>query len=657
MEWAGIPDGAGPGFCGSLGNGNGTLIVRRVVGGLTFGTLMLVMGSAQAFEFLGIKLFEDQSEVDADSVIADPQPYSATLSTSATDGLEASIRGASSLLAGQSAPASGAAGLLARARADYQRILGALYSEGYYGGSISILVGGREAANVPPDATLPKPVAVEIKVEPGPLFHFGRIGISNQASAAVAPDDMVASPASIGFAQGEVARSALIVRAESLAVEAWQQLGYPEARVADRQVVADHKTNSVDVEIKVEPGRRATIGPVRVSGTDRMDPAFVVQQTGLVAGAEYDPDDIARAQKRLNRLDVFRALRIEAASTVGGDGILPLAVMVEEQAQRRFGAGANYSSIDGVGLEAFHLWRNLFGHAERLRLDAKLAGINYPLDTAEFDYAFGGTFTMPGFLNPDNDFVVATSAERTVLPAYTETSARASLGLTQYLTDDITLDGSLYYKRAQFEDDLGTRDFSIAGLTTGAVWDGRDTPQDAHKGFYLAATAEPFYEIDYGYLAFKATAEARGYWGLLDDGRLVLAGRARLGAIVGPTVDQLPPDQLFFAGGGGSVRGYGYRSIGVRNDDDTVTGGRYLFEASAEARYKVNDEWGAVGFVDGGYVAAETLPGIEQLQLGAGIGVRYYTSLGPLRADIAFPLNRRPGDPDYALYVGIGQAF
>jgi translocation and assembly module TamA len=618
---------------------------------------MLVMSSAQAFEFLGIKLFEDQSEVDADSIIVDPQPYSAELSTSAKDGLEATIRGASSLLTGQSAPASGAAGLLARARADYQRILGALYNQGYYGGTISILVGGREAANIPPDATLPKPVVVEVKVEPGPLFHFGRIGISNAASAAVAPDDMVTTPQSIGFANGEIARSSLIVRAESLAVEAWRQLGYPEAKVADRQVVADHKTNKVDVEIKVEPGRRATLGPLRVSGTDRMDPDFVAQQTGLAIGAEYDPDDIRRAQKRLSRLDVFRAMRIEAASAVGSDGILPLAVIVEEQAQRRFGAGANYSSIDGVGLEAFHLWRNLFGHAERLRLDAKLAGINFPLDTAEFDYAFGGTFTMPGFLNPDNDFVVATSAERTVLPAYTETSAKASLGLTQYLTDDITLDGSLYYERAQFDDDFGTRNFSITGLTAGAVWDVRDKAQDAHEGFYLAATAEPFYEIDYGYLAFKATAEARGYWSLLDDGKLVLAGRAKLGALVGPSVDELPPDRLFFAGGGGSVRGYAYGGIGVRNDDDTVTGGRYLVEASAEARYKINDEWGAVGFVDGGYVAADSLPGLKQLRIGVGIGVRYYTSLGPLRADLAVPLNKQPGDPDYALYVGIGQAF
>lgn len=639
------------------GNGNGTLVLRRVKWALCIWAVMSMTGGAQAFELFGFKFFEEQSEVDADSVIADPQPYTAELTTSATDGLDATIRNASTLLGAQAEPANGAAGLLARARGDYKRILGALYNEGYYGGSISILVGGREAANLPPDATLPKPVDVQLRVEPGPLFRFGRIGIANQAPGAVSPDDEVASPGSIGFLSGDPAKSTLIVRAETLAVEAWQQLGYAEARVADRQVIADHATDTVDVTIVVAPGRRATVGPVRVSGTDRMIPEFVAQQTGLNAGDEYDPDDIKRAQKRLSRLDVFRAMRIEAASGIGSDSVLPFAVTVEEQAQRRFGVGASYSSVDGVGLEAFHLWRNLFGRAERLRLDAKVAGINVPVDSAEFDYAFGGTFTKPGFLNPDNDLVAAIAAERTVLPAYTETSATARAGLTQYLTDEITLDGSLYYERSQFEDDFGTRDFSIAGLTAGLVWDARDSEQDAHEGFFLAATAEPFYELDYGYLAFKATAEARGYWNVFTDDKLVLAGRAKIGALIGPDLEQIPPDRLYFAGGGGSVRGYAYRGIGVNSPDGTVTGGRYLLEASAEARYRITDEWGAVAFVDGGYVAADTFPGFDQMRIGAGVGVRYFTSLGPLRADIAIPLNKQAGDPDYALYVGIGQAF
>lgn len=617
----------------------------------------LLVSGASAFEFFGIKLFEDQSEIDADAVIGDPQTYTATLETTATGDLGNAIRGASALLADQATPASGAAGLLAKARSDYRRILAALYNQGYYGGAISILVGGKEAANLPPDTDLPDPVAVVLKVDAGPLFRFGNVKISNRAPIASEAGDEVEQPEVAGFGAGLVAKATVVGRAEQLAVDAWRQQGYAEAAVVDRQVVADHASDTVDVTITVAPGRHATVGPIGVSGTNRMDPSFVAQQTGLNPGDDYDPDDIARAEKRLARLDVFRAMRIEAAGAIGNDGVLPFNVIVEEQAERRFGVGATYSTIDGLGIEGFHLWRNLFGRAERLRLDAKVAGINWPIATEQFDYAFGGTFTKPGFLNPDNDLVAAVSAERSVLPAYTETSASARVGMTQYLFDQLTLDGSVFYERSLFEDDFGTRNFSLAGLTGGLIWDARDNPSDATEGFYVNVTAEPFYEFYYGNPAFRTTAEVRGYLNLLGDKQLVLAGRAKIGALVGPAIDEIPPDRLFFAGGGGSVRGYGFKSIGVEGPGDTVTGGKYLVEGSLEARYKVTNDIGIVAFVDGGYVAAEEFPGLDQLRIGVGAGVRYYTGLGPLRLDVAVPLNKRPGDPDYALYVGIGQAF
>lgn len=617
----------------------------------------LLVPGASAFEFFGIKLFEDQGEIDGDAVIGDPQTYTATLETAATGDVANAIRGASALLADQGAPASGAAGLLAKARSDYRRILAALYNQGYYGGAISILVGGKEAANLPPDTDLPDPVAVVLKVDAGPLFRFGSVKIANRAPLAAEPGDEVEQPEVAGFGAGLVAKATVVGRAEQLAVDAWRQQGYAESTVVDRQVVADHASKTVDVTITVAPGRHATVGPIGVTGTTRMDPDFVAQQTGLIAGADYDPDDIARAEKRLARLDVFRAMRIEAASGIGNDGVLPFNVIVEEQAERRFGVGATYSTVDGLGIEGFHLWRNLFGRAERLRLDAKVAGINWPIATEEFDYAFGGTFTKPGFLNPDNDLVAAVAAERSVLPAYTETSASARVGLTQYLFDQLTLDGSAFYERSLFEDDFGTRNFSLAGLSGGLIWDARDDSSDASEGFYVNVTAEPFYEFYYGNPAFRTTAEVRGYLNVLGDKQLVLAGRAKIGALVGPAIDEIPPDRLFFAGGGGSVRGYGFKSIGVAGPGDTVTGGKYLVEGSLEARYKVTNDIGVVAFVDGGYVAAEEFPGLDQLRIGVGAGVRYYTGLGPLRLDVAVPLNKRAGDPDYALYVGIGQAF
>jgi translocation and assembly module TamA len=618
---------------------------------------MMPATSSQAFEIFGITLFEDQAERDADAVIADPQTYTLDFITLGDGAADGPVRNASGLLADQDEPASGAAGLIAKARSDYRRLTAALYQEGYYGGAISILIGGREASGLAPDVDLPDPVAVSVRVDPGPEFRFNRVSIANQAPPTADPSDYVDPPATLGYVSGEVARSTVITRAETLALEAWRQQGFPQAAIAGRTVVADHATRTVDVTISVDPGRRAAFGPVAVEGTEAMDPEFVAYMTGLQVGEEYDPDTLDTAQSRLDRLQVFQSARFEAASDIGADGLLPYTLFVQEQAQRRFGVGATYSTVDGLGVEAFHLWRNLFGRAERLRLDARVASIGYPIDTDDFDYYFGATFTKPGLFTPDTDLIASISAERTIVPTFKETSAQARVGLSHIFSDEITLEGGAALEVARFDDDFGTRDFTTAGLYGSVVFDNRDNPLDATEGFYASATVEPYYEFNYGNPAIRAIVEGRTYFGFAEDDMVVLAGRVRAGAILGPDLEAIPPDRLFFAGGGGSVRGYPFKSIGVVDDIGRTTGGRYLLEASLEARVKVTDSIGVVGFVDGGYVAADTFPGLEDLRLGAGAGIRYDTGLGPLRLDLAFPLNKRPGDPDYALYVGIGQAF
>jgi translocation and assembly module TamA len=619
-------------------------------------TSVLVAPPVAAFEIFGIKLFEDQSEADAEAVIADPQPYSVNFSVTATGEVENAARNASALLADEDEPASGAAGLLAKARGDYRRIVAALYNEGYYGGVVSIRVGDVEAASMAPDVNLPDPVAVTILVEPGPEFRFNSVNLINQAPPTSDPYDAVDLPSTQGYGSGEIAKSSVILKAEQLALEAWRQQGYAKAAIASRDVVADHASSTVDVTITVNPGAKAAFGDITVSGTERMDPQFVRRQTGLAVGQEYDPDDVDRAQKRLDRLEVFRAARLEAADSIAGDGLLPYNLIVQELPGRRFGVGANYSTIDGLGVEGFHLWRNLFGQAERLRLDARVSSIGFPIDTEEFDYFFGGTFTKPGFWTPDTDLVATISAERSIYPTYTESSVGGRLGLTHFFSDQITVKGGATFERNRFDDDFGTRDFTTAGIFAGVVYDGRDDKVDPTEGFYLEANVEPFYEFNYGNPAAQASVEGRTYFGFGENDQFVLAGRVKAAALIGPDLSEIPPDRLYFAGGGGSVRGYEYKSIGVE-ENGVVSGGRYLLEGSLEARAKVTQDIGVVAFVDGGYVAADTFPGLDDLRLGAGVGVRYYTGLGPLRLDFAVPLNKRSGDPDYAIYVGIGQSF
>jgi translocation and assembly module TamA len=260
-------------------------------------------------------------------------------------------------------------------------------------------------------------------------------------------------------------------------------------------------------------------------------------------------------------------------------------------------------------------------------------------------------------LNPDTDLVASLIAERDNLPGYNETKLAGKTGLNYAYSDQLTLKGGVEGDIGNVDDAFGNRNFATAGVYSEATLDTRDSTTDPTSGYYLDATAEPYYEFYFGHPQFRATAEARGYYGFGDAHRFVIAARLKAGAIVGPSLDEIPPDKLFFAGGGGSVRGYAYKSIGIDGPGGALVGGRYLMEGSLEGRWRINDSFGAVAFLDGGAVGDASLPSAQDIRFGAGVGIRYYTGFGPLRADIAIPLDRRPGDPSYALYLGLGQAF
>ncbi len=617
---------------------------------------------SQAAAFFGLFGSSDDAEIE---VIGDPQYYSAELTVLEAEGdIEGRLRSASTLWTDRDDPASGAGGLLAKARGDYRRLLATLYTEGHYGGTISILIDGREAADLPADTVLANPATVAVIVNPGPEFRFGEAAILNEAPPPQTWRDEVDDPRDEGYAPGEVARSTAVVRAEHLAVEAWRQQGHAKAEIAERRVEAAHEANLLNARITVEPGRRAYYGPITVNGTERLDPEFVAFMAGLPYGQEYDPDDITRATERLARLDVFRATRFQEADAIGPDGLLPIDLIVQERELRRIGIGGSYSTVDGLGLETYWLHRNLFGRAERLRFDARVAGIGKSFDSRAFDpeeftYRAGVSFEKPGVFTPDTNYFASLFGTREVLETYVRTGIDATSGYSHIFNEELAGRLAVNASHARFEDDaFGIREYTTAGLLGSLTFDSRDDAADATRGYFAEAVVEPFYEFQYGNPAFRSTIEGRAYFGFGGENRFVLAARAKVGSLIGPSIGEIPPDKLFFAGGGGSVRGYAFRNIGVAGPAGTVIGGKSLIEGSLEARARVTNSIGLVGFADAGLVGGDSVPDFdEDVRIGVGAGLRYFTGFGPIRLDIAVPLDPRPGDPSVAFYVGIGQAF
>ncbi len=628
------------------------LLALAVVGAFTFANAGF---PALAFELFGKKFFE---KADETVVVPDAQPYTLDLTVAGGDeALLKAVRNASTLARDEKKPPPGTAGLIARARGDYGRILAALYANGYYGGTIAIAVRGEAVESLRPDIDLPDPVPVSVAVDPGPLFHFGTVRVLGLPTDAVTREDSKALDLDHwDLTEGAVARSGAILATESRLVEVWRQRGHPKASIVTREVVADHPNGTVDVTLAVDPGPAATFEAPLVQGTERVDPAYARYMTGIKPGEPYDPDTIARARQRLQDLGVFASVSVVEGDTVGPDGVLPITFVLAERKRHLIGGGVSYATIDGATLEGYWMHRNLFGHAESLRFDAAVSRI-FANDLTDFSYDLATTFRRPGMFTPNTDATLKLSAVRETVDTYESTTFAAKAGLEHRFSRALTGSTAINAEWADIDDAFGTNHYLIFSLPSKLDYDGRDNKLDPTEGFHATLEAEPFTDINAGTLALVTKGTLAGYYGIGDDDRLVLAARGSLGSIVGGDLEDIPATRRFFLGGGGSIRGYEYRSVGPESGGEVV-GGLSFFETSFEARVRVTDSIGIVPFIDAGAAYADPIPDFsEDIRIGVGIGLRYLTPLGPLRFDIAMPLNREHGDAAFAFYVGLGQSF
>jgi translocation and assembly module TamA len=610
---------------------------------------------ALAFKLFGRSFFEaDDAEV---AVVPDAQPYELSFEIEADKELTQALKNASALQRDADRPPPGTAGLIARARGDYGRLLAALYAEGYYGGTISIRVQGVEAETIRPDVELPDPVPVVIAVEPGPLFQFGDIRVEGLPSDPMSGEDRRAlNLDDWDFKRGATARSGVILTTEGRLADVWRQRGHPKAEVTSREITADHATRTVDVTLVVTPGPVAAFGMVGVTGTERMDPETVRYLTGIEPGEAYDPDTLERARERLQQVGVFSSVAVVEDPVVGADGILPVTFKVSERKRRVIGGGVSYSTTDGAELQAYWMHRNLFGHAESLRFDASVSRIG--AESLEgLNYSFATTFRRPGVLTPNTDLTLLLGAKREFVDAYESRTFTAQAGFEHRFSERLTGKTALNVEKTYTEDAFGENQYLIVSLPSELDYDARDNKLDPTEGLRGTLNIEPLYDVQNGTMALAGRGSISAYRGFGERDRVVLAGRAALGTIVGASLSDIPATRRFYLGGGGSIRGYEYRSVGPRIGDEVI-GGLSFWEASAEVRVRVTNTIGLVPFIDFGAAYEDSVPDFsEGIRMGAGIGLRYYTALGPLRFDVAVPLNPEDGDPAVAFYVGLGQAF
>lgn len=530
-----------------------------------------------------------------------------------------------------------------RAQDQQTRYEEVLHSQGYYNGTVTTVLTSDKGNNG-------RAVKIDFQINTGKQFYVRSFKIryvDNPPDAAALPDDAL----KLGMWKNAPAQSARFIKFTQLTLKYMAEHGYPQAKVAQRRIVIDLSQQTADATLDIEAGPRLEFGDVQIEGLTDIDADFVRSYFQFKKGDVYDRRQADETIKALRGTALFDTISLTSLAPES-DGFLPQRLTVKQRVPRSIGAGLYWSTDNGIGAKAFWEHRNLFGAGESLRLS---------LDTSKIQQIASANFRKPHYLGENQSLIGAVEFADENTDAYDEKRVVVSGGIERQLSDIWTGNAGLSYLKSTFSDDLGGGSADLFGLPLGLGMNTSNDLLDPTTGARMAITGTPYIGKVSRKLARFIRAEGIGsfYLTLPAFPKLTLANRFRLGSIIGAGDDRLPPSLRFYSGGGGSVRGYGYQKIGPLFANEEPTGGDSVVEVGTELRYRMSRSLGLVTFLEGGNVYDKLAPSLTRnLMWGTGVGIRYYTPIGPVRADIGLPLNRRNGiDSAFQLYFSIGQAF
>jgi translocation and assembly module TamA len=570
--------------------------------------------------------------------------------------------------------------LLQGAQVRRARMVSALRSRGYYDSRVVATIAQQpiedasalDAIDAAPEA---QKVDFVFNVATGPIYRVVSLDIDGPAD--VVSKDIVRSK--LDLLPGQPADAAAIIGTENQILSQVREHGYALARMERREVVIDHATREAHITYYLAVGPTATMGPVRFSGTDKIDVVYLQKRVPFKQGEPYAPDKVNALRDRLTSLGVFSSVRIKPADKLTANGELPIDVELQDRLPRTIGFGISYETILGAGVNASWLHRNLFGQAESLRVSGAVNHIGQGSMPQDLGYSLKLDFLKPDLWRAEQDLYGNAQVLREVLPAYTRNAALMGFGLNRVLTPHLKVSGGFSAETEQITALGVTSYYTLVGLPLSGTLNEANSETDPTKGYKLVLNATPYADLNHnGNMFAILKAIGTGYLDVSGEGRSVIAARAAFGSIPGGGGNgypygsgngypygssngyvSIPPDKLFYAGGGGSIRGFTYQSAGPRDAFNNPLGGASLIETSLEFRQRIGKSWGAVAFIDAGGAYADTIPNFSQMEprVGTGVGVRYYTSFGPARLDFGLPLNPREGDAAFGVYVSLGQSF
>ena len=550
----------------------------------------------------------------------------------------------STLLAERKNPAN-AAQIERRAGADADLLTQLLRSQGYYDATV-------EPRTERSGGTL----RVILAADPGVQYRFASVALPGLEAAG---PDAAKLRGAFAVKAGDPVIAQQVIAGGLALTTALAEEGFAGARLGDQDIEVDHQTHLATLILPVTPGPVARFGAIHVSGS----PPFSARHVAIIArfkpGDQFQRSKIDDLRRALIATTLVANADIKVVPVDGGR-VVDVNVRLEPAPRHTIAGDIGYGTSQGVLIEGSWTDRNFFNPEGALTLRG-VAGTMEQLAGIEF--------RRSNFVQRDQTLDLQISGSHQRFDAYEARTIQLG-GHIERLSNFIWQKNWTWSYGGQLlaTDERGvfsaagvkdTRTFFIAAAPLTLGYDGSNSLLDPSHGFRLSGWISPEYSGHGGSLVYaRSQIDASAYHPVSDG--IVLAGRVRLGTIVGANNFDIAPSRRFYSGGGGSVRGYGYQQLGPKDVDGDPIGGRGLAEFALEARIRLKQFGGNFGFVpffDGGSLSTEVLPDFKNWRFGAGAGVRYYSSFGPIRIDLGFPLNRQKGDGPFAVTVSLGQAF
>jgi translocation and assembly module TamA len=523
------------------------------------------------------------------------------------------------------------AALRRAARRDQNAFNEALKAAGYYGGAAKFTIAGAEG----------EPAQVAFTIETGPQFSIVEYEIlyadeGSDRPASLAEADIEAN----GAAAGSELRSVQ----QRFLHHLWES-GYPQATITARRAIANFENATAHAIMVFTSGPKARFGDLRIDGLDKTKAGYIEKLTTWDRGQDYERSKIISFRDRLADTGLFSTIDITPGAP-DEEGVAPTLLTVEERKHRTIGVGASFSTSEGPGGRIFFENRNMFGAAENLRIELSGTGVEQKI-------AFDAAKPLPGL--PGRIFANMTFANETT-DAFDARSLRLSSGAAKlWLDDRLETRGAVALETSNVKSDGDEERVYFVSVPLSVLWNTENDPLNPTKGVRTGMTVTPYTGTD-SFTQAEAFARSRLTFGA--DHRYLLAGRVKFGATFGQTFDSLPLNKRFFAGGGASVRGYGFQEAGPLDAEGDPIGGLSLIEGAVEARGMITDNIQIAAFIDAAAVSETRSPNFdEKFFVGYGGGLRYFTPIGPIRVDAAFPVDPRETDRKFQIYIAIGQAF